>query len=228
MLTEKQQQTFKENIRLAGWLAQRYRCPLSMDREDWFQEVCLCLIQAIQWHDPEKGTIARLANRLVWNRHSCLVGMDKRQKKRAKLVSIDAENSDDATISEMMTDYRHQDCHEILAVQEQFASVVTGLDQRQSIVCQGVAQGLSWREIGDGMGLSGEAVRQTFIRLRESLNPQANSNEVVRHCQMCERTMIITRAASTRRFCKPCSLRRERELGRELRRIKKLEGKVAG
>lgn len=225
MLTEEHKKTFAENIKLVTWLSQKFRCPTGMEHDDWWQEVAVCVMQAIVWHRTERGSLSTLATKLTWNRHSCVCG--KLQKdSRLNTVSLDYQNSDGGTLADIITDNSHKPN---LDDQETVQQILESMNEKNQEICRGVAAGKSWREIGEDVGLTGEACRQNFGRIRKILNPESVPGEQVKTCQVCARVIVATSAMASVRYCKPCRIANARMVGREQKRRAALrkKGQVA-
>lgn len=80
VLTEDQQRLAEENLRLASHFYKKYKKPIGMESDDWYQEILYALCKAAAWWNPELGTFSTLFGRLVrWQWMDCRTRINRDQ-----------------------------------------------------------------------------------------------------------------------------------------------------
>jgi DNA-directed RNA polymerase specialized sigma24 family protein len=72
-LSESERQTAAENLRIPEVLARVIPPPPGMDFDEWRSEVFLAFLDAVRRHDPARGALRTLADRIVKRRRLALV-----------------------------------------------------------------------------------------------------------------------------------------------------------
>lgn len=72
-MTEQERQTAAENMRIPEILARVIPPPPGMDFDEWRSEVFLAFLDAVRRHDPARGTLKTLADRIVKRRRLALL-----------------------------------------------------------------------------------------------------------------------------------------------------------
>jgi hypothetical protein len=70
VLTDEQKIKVEQNIGLAMFYYKKYRPPIGMDREDWFQEVMYVLCKAVAIHNQEISSLGCIMRSLLRNKYS--------------------------------------------------------------------------------------------------------------------------------------------------------------
>lgn len=84
-LTDEQRLIVEQNMNLARYFFKKYRAPIGVEKDDWFQEVLCALCYAVSWHDPSKGALGTLLAAVLISRWKDL---RVRAEKHSNIVSI--------------------------------------------------------------------------------------------------------------------------------------------
>ncbi len=168
-LTEEQQRIVEENIRLAYMMARKYRPPYGMDFEDWEAECLMQLAHAVRWHDPAKGMLSTILDRLIFNTRGKINSRNRRSKRGYgfRTVSSDSrKRSSDCSLGDFLkTEHDWQQIEN----RDLCEQIVRFLDARELQAVSILAEGCTQREIGKRLGVSRQRVNELIMRSREKL-----------------------------------------------------------
>ncbi len=161
-MTDEGHKLFNENIKLAKFFSKKVKCPIGFDYEDWYQEVLSCLVQTILYYDPEKGKLSTLMFRLVLHKRSWVIS----QAKKHSHVSLNhISEKADIPVCDMVTDDNAKDPSFNIENQDSINNLISRLSGKRRTICDGILAGKTLQQIGKGLGITREAVRQAIKRM---------------------------------------------------------------
>ncbi len=99
-LTDEQRLIVEQNMNLARYFFKKYRAPIGVERDDWFQEILCALCYAVSWHDSSKGTLGTLLASVLISRWKDL---RVRAEKHSNIVSIYQQcTADGAVLADLL------------------------------------------------------------------------------------------------------------------------------
>ena len=163
-MTDEGHKLFNDNIKLAKFFSKKVKCPMGFDDEDWYQEVLSCLVQTILYYDPEKGKLSTLMFRLVLHKRSWVIN----QAKKHSHVSLNhISEKSDVPVCDMVEDTKAKDPSFNIENKDSIENLVSRLSGKRKTICEGILQGKTLQQIGKGLGITREAVRQSIKRMGE-------------------------------------------------------------
>jgi len=163
-MTDEGHKLFNENIKLAKFFSKKVKCPIGFDYEDWYQEVLSCLVQTILYYDPEKGKLSTLMFRLVLHKRSWVIS----QAKKHSHVSLNhISEKADIPVCDMVTDDNAKDPSFNIENKDSIENLVSRLSGKRRTICDGILAGKTLHQIGKGLGITREAVRQAIKRMSD-------------------------------------------------------------
>lgn len=167
-LTEEQQRVVETNIRMAYMMAHKYRPPYGMDFDDWKTECLIQLARAVMFHDPAKGTLSTILDRLVFNVRRNINSLNRSRKRGygSRVISADKRGRNDCSLSDFFG--RDHDWSEI-ENRDLCEQIMRFLDAKELQAIQILAEGCTQREIGKRLGFSHQRANELITRSREKL-----------------------------------------------------------
>jgi RNA polymerase sigma factor (sigma-70 family) len=163
-MTQQGHELFNENIKLARFFSNKVKCPIGFDDDDWYQEVLSCLVQAVLYYDPEKGKLSTLMFRLVLHKRSWAIG----QAKKHNHVSLNyISEKADVPVCDMIEDVKAKDPSFNIENRDSIDNLVNRLSGKRKTICEGILAGKTLQQIGKGLGITREAVRQAIKRMSD-------------------------------------------------------------
>ena len=193
---------------LAGFMSGKYKAPYGMSQEDWFSEVAGCLVVAVAYYSPARGTsLSSIFDKLVFNHRSC-INSKRRAIRHGANVKI---NSMDETLGEV-------GCNRALSIGGidpgfervdliDFCNVIISkFDGRYRDVLTGVMSGISINDVGDACGYSRQYVNQILTSIRRRLIDQyPDEVRASGSCLDCGGPMVQMSTMSTPKRCTKCA-----------------------
>lgn len=161
-MTEQQRRTAAENLHIPRLLAWVIPPPAGLDQDEWRSECYLMLCEAVMRHDPARGSLKTLADRVVKRRW---MGLEARRKcKKYGRTRKHQEFFEYRDSPVAVSETTHQD--EI----EKVVGLVQDLPERPRQAIWGRCHGESFAKIGRKLGTSEAGafrlVRRTINQLR--------------------------------------------------------------
>lgn len=208
-LTPEQQKMVERNLALATWMADKYAAPYGMDWEDWLAECQAELCRAVAWHDPAKGSLSALFDRLVFLRRSNLNSARRRLRRGygLKTLSLDFDMAGEANLQDMgaLADDRPQRDLDLVEIREFCDYNLVQVSPKAQTVFLALADGRTHTEVANDMGVSRQRITQLVDVARDRLAVQFSGDvQRTRACNRCGGPVTEYGDKKTSRICKEC------------------------
>ncbi len=167
---------FEQNRPLAKRIAAGYRNIPGLEPEDVLSVAEQALHRAAQSFRPERGEFAPFANTAIRN---ALNTLHQQQRRHADQIHLDGDLAQGAEAAPSIIDYLIDTSADVVhqarrsEAREVLESELSKFPQRTRLILQGVAEGRSYSEIGQRLGISkqaaNKAAQEAMAKIREDL-----------------------------------------------------------
>lgn len=213
-LTEYGRGQVEQNQAMVRFMFNKYLPPYGVDRDDWFSECQIALIQAVAWHVPSRGELSTLLDRLVFLRRSNLnqKWKAKRASRDIRALSLDeAHGEDEASL--LLNLGREDDSLQSLEMREIAGMVRDALSLRGKRICDLISDGLGVSEVGRALGFTKQYASQSLRAERAKLVKLFPGLVKVSGmaCLDCGGNIVVAKTGSRPTRCPECSEHRTRK-----------------
>jgi RNA polymerase sigma factor (sigma-70 family) len=224
-LTDEQRAIVDENLPMVLYIMRKYRAPIGMDAEDWLQECVIQMVRAVQFHDPAKGQLSTIFDRLVFIRRGNLNQYATRGNRGKVYLASSVEGEDSLGVLDVTATEHPWDQIDARELAKEAMQVCS----RQEMTCfRLLAEGLNQKEIAREFGVSRQRITEVLTTAREKIAKAFPS--LVVYSQVCAKCGGPAQRYSNGKnlYCTECSkmLRTGRKLRNEKQRKQRL--KAAG
>jgi RNA polymerase sigma factor (sigma-70 family) len=211
-LTDEQRAKVEANLPMVLFMVRKYRAPIGMDAEDWLHECVLQLAKAVRYHDPEKGRLSTIFERLVWIRRNHLNHYAKRGRHGRVYACSVMESQGDWSLLELKSG---EHPWEIIDARQMVADAMQICRGHEARCFALLSEGLNQREIAKKLGVSRQRINEVMTTARERVAKAFPSLAV--YSQQCSRCHGPAQRYSRGKniYCTECS--RIMRVGRKAR-----------
>lgn len=222
-LTDAQRDVVDKNLAMVNFMVRKYRPPAGMDADDWLQECMIQMARAVIWHDPAKGQLSTIFDRMVFNRRTHLHRYANRGR-RGK-VYLESSGPEEQSLLQL---YAAEHPWERIDAIGLIRQALTVCSEYEVEVFRMLADGWSQKEISVEFGVSRQRITEVMSTAREKV-AKAFPDLVIcsKDCARCGGPAQVF-ACAKKLYCAACSkiLRTGRKLRNEKQRKQRL--KAAG
>ena len=172
-LTKLGQAEVEKNMGLAYHLRRKYRAPYGHDDEEWLSEIWECLMTAVAYFSPARGTtMGALFDSLVkWRRKNLNTTWLSLKRGNADRTSLDAQHGEgdgDCSLMLMAVDHRGSDLSDIER-RDLCQVILSRCSGRGEQILGEILTGKSLNECAETIGISNQFVKQVLTSVRRKL-----------------------------------------------------------
>lgn len=196
-LTDDQRLIVENNMNIARYFFKKYRAPIGVEKDDWFQEILCSLCYAVSWHDPNKGTLGTLLASVLVSRWKDL---RVRSERHQNIMSIYQKCGEDGAVLADLLESGSLPTGDAI---EEVNSIISAFPEEWQVACRNaINPKVCSKEDAD-----------TVNEIRSGFRLRGRASYCV-HCS----TVFIGSENGTAKYCRECKLINRRFLDREQKR----------
>jgi len=171
-LTKLGQAEVTKNMGLAYHLRRKYRAPYGHDDEEWLSEIQECLMTAVAYFSPARGTtMSSLMDSLVkFRRKNINTTWLSAKRGNAIRTSLDAQHGDDDDCSLMLMAIDHRGNAQADIERRDLCQVILSrCSGRGEQILGEILAGKSLNEAAESIGISNQFVKQVLTSVRRRM-----------------------------------------------------------
>ena len=216
-LTKLGQAEVTKNMGLAYHLMRKYRAPYGHDDEEWLSEIQECLMTAVAYFSPARGTtMSSLMDSLVkFRRKNINTTWLSAKRGNVLRTSLDAQHGDDGDCSLMLMAIDHrEDCQADIERRDLCEFILSKCTGRGHQILGEVLKGKSLNETATAIGISSQYVKQTLTSVRRKLVQEFPDfvNTGPGKCVDCGGPTVQMNSMSSPKRCVQCGHLREKKI----------------